>query len=838
MAKKKKLKQVQKQTKQTNSGSALEFIKVFINKHPNFLPLMMFCILLLIFFNEVMLGGKTYLPPDKLASKSVGPFIQDALSRGVYPLWNPYIFSGMPSFASLGGAPFVDILGNIIRAIIWPFKQIFPLSEFMGYFLNYFLLGIFTYVLLIKRTGMRMVALFAVLALVFQPHVISFAAFGHGTKLTTAVMIPILFLLLDELLDRRQLLYFALLALAVGLQLLRAHTQIAYYTFMMMGFYVIYWSIDSKINKVSNLKIFKSTSAVVAALVIGVAMSSWLYLSVLEYAHYSIRGGAAGLDYSYATNWSFSPAEIITFFIPSFMGFGGETYWGPMPFTSYPLYMGVVPLLFAGIALLIQRDKYVIFFSIVALLALVISFGKHFPVLYSPLFEFLPYFNKFRVPTMIHIILEFAVVVMAGIGLQALLKITDKSGFQKIRNYICIFGGICGFLLLFLIFGKSLYLDWVAGSGKGLAATTQEFVYKNASFDGLKLVLIIAATGFFIIYYLQGKIKKNTLAGAVIILLVVDLWLVDFKIVNPQPKANQDRYFAETGAVQFLKNHNNVEPFRIYPVYDDKPDNWYMYHKIQNIRGYSAAKIKIYQTFLESTTLDARNRYGIPAFLAKYLNVVQKDGQPSLQAVPIDQIATETLRSDNAIMDMLNVKYLVSYYPVPDPRYKPVMNGQPSVFENTGVLPRAYFVDEINVINNKDQFFNYLNSGQFNPAKEAILEEEPAYNIVPEQNNRVEITAYDIHEISLKAEVLQPALLVLSEIYYPAGWKAFVDGQETKIYKTNYILRSILLEPGTHDINFVFKSNSFKLGLWITFSILFILLAILVYCWRFKRNAN
>jgi hypothetical protein len=187
-------------------------------------------------------------------------------------------------------------------------------------------------------------------------------------------------------------------------------------------------------------------------------------------------------------------------------------------------------------------------------------------------------------------------------------------------------------------------------------------------------------------------------------------------------------------------------------------------------------------------------------------------------------------------MDMLNVKYLISHYPVPDPRYKVVMEGRPSVLENTGVLGRAFFVDTVKILAGKEAFFSYLKSGQFDPAKEATLEEPPPFAIEPAPDNSVKITSYDIHEIQLEAQVEKPALLVLSEIYYPAGWKAFVDGKETKIYKTNYILRSIFLEPGDHQIKFVFESGAFKIGLWLTFGILVVLLGILVYCWRFRRQ--
>lgn len=832
--------------KEAKSATKPNRDKSFFKQHPNLLPLSLLFFLLLIFYHEAMFGGKTFITPDTLTSSSVQPFSDEALKRGIYPQWNPYIFSGMPSFASLQRAPYIDLLGDAIGGVLWLWGVIFPLPEFARLFINYFLFGFFTYLFLMKRTGLRAVALFAALALLFQPQVVAFAAFGHNTKLTTVALLPLIFFLLDELLQKRRAHYFALLTLAIGLQLLRAHTQMAYYTFMMIGLYSIFWFVESIIKKASAVQIAKSLAVGLAAILIGVAMSAWLYLPVREYAHYSIRGGETGLDYGYATNWSFSPLEMITFLVPSFVGFGGETYWGTMPFTDFPFYMGIVTLLLAGLALVIRRDRYVIFFTILAVLSLLVSFGKNLAILYDPLFNLLPFFNKFRVPSMILILTAFAVVSMAALGLQALLNLETRDSkvenrtSQLVRRYVYGFIAIAGLLAVIVLLGKSLYLGWIADSQKPLSAAVGEAAHKNAALDAFKMLLLVGASGFLILYYLKGKLKGGTLVGVLIALLMVDLWLVDFKINNPHPKSDRTQYFAETPAVKFLKSQKekNAEPFRIFPAYDDKPENWYMYHLIQNVRGYHPAKLKIYQEFIEESGFDTRNRYGFPPLLEKYLQVAVHNNKPTIRMVPAEKLPPDRLRADNAVMDMLNVKYLVSYYPVPDPRYRMALDGQPAVIENTGALGRAFFVDTLRVLPTKEAFFSYLKSGEFNPAKEAVLEDAPAFAIESTRENSVKVTSYDIHEIHLEAKVAKPALLVLSELYYPAGWKAFVNGEETKIYKTNYILRSIFLQPGDHQIKFVFESRTFKLGLWITFGILFVMVGILIYSWRLNKRRS
>jgi len=829
MAKKKKKKAISKPTKPTSKTS-------FFQKHPILQVVLLLFVLLLIFYYQIVFEGKTLLPPDTLTSNSYQPYIKDALKEGVYPLWNPYIFSGMPSFASLSSVPLVNIFDTIIGYTLLAIGYLIPLTPFMRLLLNYLFLGLLTYLLLRSLKVNHYASLFAAIAIIFIPQFIAFTAFGHNSKFLSVVLIPLIFWSVNQLLKQRNLLFFSLTALAFGFQLLRSHVQVCYYTYLFIGIYFIYHAIIEYKQTKKFANILKSAGFLAGTVVVALLLSSVLYISVYEYSHYSIRGGGAtgGLDYSYASNWSFSPAEMITFVIPSFFGFGGGTYWGKMPFTDYPLYMGIIVLFLAGLAFVIRRDRYVIFFAIIALFSLFVSFGKHLPVLYGPMFNFLPFFNKFRVPSMIHILLDISVVLISGMGLHFLISLKESADIQllqrkyrAVKKYFYVFSSVAILILLFVVLGKGTIMNWIAGSGK-VQPQAHDIAYQMALKDTVIVLILLGLGGFLILYYLNNKLKTELLGIALIFLLIVDLWLVDFKIINPESPVKEETFFRKTDVVEFLEQQQG--PFRIFPINlnqrGDKPDNWYMYFKLQNIYGYHAAKLKIYQETLEELQLPQM-------YLFKFFKQgVDEKGQQIVQPRLPNEIPSNLLFGHQALLNMLNVKYLISAYPLPDTSNKLINRGSSLVYENKHALPRAYFVDNIKILTSKQEIFSFIGSGQFDPAKSAILEEEPEFSIKPDSTNQVELVSYDIQNIKLKANVKSPALLVLSEVYYPAGWKAYVDGELTKIYKTNYILRSIFLQPGNHEIEFVFKPSSFTIGLLISIITFVLLMATLVYSLR------
>ena len=160
---------------------------------------------------------------------------------------------------------------------------------------------------------------------------------------------------------------------------------------------------------------------------------------------------------------------------------------------------------------------------------------------------------------------------------------------------------------------------------------------------------------------------------------------------------------------------------------------------------------------------------------------------------------------------------------------QPFAQGANGLFEYTKFLPRVFFPDEIMTIKGKEAILDYMSSGKFDPQKTAILEKKHSFSIVPSDRNEAVIFNYSNQCIKINAEIQDPCLMVVSEVYYPAGWKVFVDGQEREILKTDYLLRSVYLEPGSHKVEFRFEPVMFKSGLIISLTTFILLVSGIVF---------
>ncbi len=777
-----------------NKQKAVEQIgileKVLEGKYRHVIFISLLFILLSVFFFKI--AYQNYAPPagDTIQWRSSAQVLMEYNKEHKdQAMWNPNVFSGMPSYLISFGAkyPFIGQIYKLTNKIMnWRILMLFIMA-----------LGIYLFMIYLKFDPI--IAFISAIAMALSCHFLGLLEIGHNTKFKAVVYIPWIMFAVHYLKERRSILALGTTAIILIIQLRTNHPQISYYTFLMIGIYWIanlIWAIKDK--ELRSHMIF--SAMLLLAFVIAFMAIAQPYFSSYEYGHYTIRGGSTGLSTSYATSWSFHPLEILTFVNPSFFGGVSPFYWGWMPFTQTSMYMGIIILLFAIIGVLYNRSRMVIILFSVSIFTLFLSFGRHLPFLSNFLLESLPGFNKFRVPAMILVLLQFAIVILAGFGIKAIIqkiKEDDKNFFDLFQKILI---AVFVLFIIFLAFSSSLENLGLQHSGDSSkynpAQIKQLKVLRSEKLinDGIQTGLFLMAGMGLILLAGRKKIRKYSFLILIAILVITDLLLIDSRFLqNVTPQQNIEKNYEKTDADKFLLQDS--ENFRIYPLAREFGQNsWAYYH--QTIGGYHGAKLKRYQEIIEN------------CLNAEFLD-----------RIPINW----------NIVNMLNAKYVIftQKLPLDNLEYAYYDRKQKqTVYLNNTYLPRAWFVNNTELITNKKAIWKKLNDPEFSPAETAIVEKEVPAIYVPIESS-VTLTGFGLHNLKFNVVTDTTSFLTISEIYYPAGWKAFIDGEETEIFSTNYILRGVVVPKGEHVVEMRFKSSTYSWSLWL--SLIGLILAVFIF---------
>lgn len=765
-------------------------------------------LLVILLFNPVIFGGKTFGSADSLGPRAVGIALNHSQAvTGEIPLWQPWVFSGMPTaeaFTNLSKFYFPEYL----------FKLFF-LSGMLIQLAHLILAGWGMFFLLKQLKCSLLASFLGAGGFMLTPYMVTMVVFGHGSQMMTAAFIPWVMWLTIRLWEKPGLMDAGWLALLLGFQLQRAHAQIAYYTWMLMGAYVLMLMILQLKNGSAGSLILKPFVLFTAAVIIGIGLSLLIYLPAMEYTPFSIRGGspAGGADYNYATSWSFHPKEMLTFLIPSAFGFGGQTYWGHMPFTDYPNYMGIIFLVLALAGIIMKRDRMTWFLIITSGLALFIAFGRFFSPVYNFFFNYFPFFSKFRVPSMILILLQFNTALLAAMGLDGIFSLKKN----KIPRWFWILTGLAVMFLLMLSFAGSGIESWLKSNfaahyvqDNRMAAAIDDLRWKMWIKDAWILIGMISGLALSIWLFIEHRINRTAAGLLIISLALLDIGIVDHKIIQPGRKSGRnsqlisrkaaDRYFEPDKVIQLLIS--DTSRFRIYPAGFLFGESRFAAFGLESLGGYHPAKLKLYQNFLENTG----NAGSIP------------------------------------LLRMLNVKYVLSPQEINHPELiskaaggLKTGRGEVPVFiyELFNNMSRAWFVKEVKKIDNLELTWKHISRPEFDPGNSAVVLDDIEFKIGT-GTGKLDILEFDLQHILIKSESDKSEFLVLSEIYYPLRWKAFLDGAPVKIYQTNGVLRGVPVPPGNHFIEFQFDRSSFNKGVIISFSSFS--LVMLIILGSFYRN--
>ena len=635
---------------------------------------------------------------------------------------------------------------------------------------------------------------------------------------------------------------WALIAFSVALywHISFGHYQISYYfAFLCLAIYLGYLIYSLKNGEKKELLV--NSGCLLVGVLIAVLMNSPKLMSNYELGQHSIRGKSeltslvdgktdksSGLDQGYAFAWSYGKAETLTFLIPNIYGgeSGGEldrktshlakelrkhgadvpktlrmnTYWGDQPFTSGPVYFGAIVCFLACFAMFYIKSKFrwVLFAS--TIFFMILSFGKNAGI-NDFFFHYLPMYNKFRTPSMALVIPQLIFALLGALALNKYMTKdidktpmfpkmsekfnTDRFSFSFYASLI-LTAGVC--LVVWIapgIFGDFVspqdaaqlanYPDWFVDA---LVADRKDL----ASDDAFRsLVFIMIAAALMWIFSRQGMVKnRKFVAVAIAFLTLIDLWNVDKRYLNDDNYIKQ-RAKSETRkptkADEFILADKDVD-FRVLNLNNpfNNSETSYFHH---SIGGYNAAKLRRYQDLIEQC-------------IEPEMKTVITDLQKARTNEDVEAAFAST-----KVLNMLNTKYIIYNNDVA-PIMNPLRNGD------------AWVVGDVKFVKNADAEMNTLK--EIDPSKTAIINEEFKSLVTPfemDSTAKVELTLSHPNRKKFTSSSQKDILTIFSDVYYKPGWHVYVDGKETDHFRTNWILRGMVIPAGEHEIEFLFYPDTF-----------------------------
>jgi hypothetical protein len=775
-------------------------------------------LLFLIFLNPLYFGNKIFQSGDIVTMESAQPY-RNADREG-FSLWFPYIFCGMPAYAISTEATWFNFIYVGFTSIRNFFASLFSTDYTMWSF-YLIVLGITSFFFMKYLTKNNLVSLFTAIATSFCTGLIVFLFIGHVTKLTSLCLYPLLFLMLLRMQEKIRIIDFFILVIALQLFIQGFHVQIIFYTLFAVAIYFIYFFIRSIVKKENELrkKILKSAGVFILASIIAVLIQSDNLTQVYEYTPYSTRGTESIIDktkgtteesgseyYKYHTDWSFSPGEVLTFIIPSYYGFGNSTYkgeltnnqpvevntyFGQMPFVDVAMYMGVLVFFLALFGIFTNwKNPIVQFLTLLSGIALIISFGKNFPVLFDLMFYYFPNFDKFRVPSMMLVLVQLSMPVLAGFGLTRILSMRNEKNIKHtntVKNLAYVFTLI--FVLSLLL--NSSISGWFINRVNDYAATiqasrpqlAQQFSALTEYSTDMFTTDLLLAFGYSTIvfwlayFYVRNKVSADFLVFAAIVLTIIDLWRIDARGAKYIDAPDVKNIFTEPAYISAIKNQNDKEPFRMFNLKQDNSygslgynSNFNAYFLVEDFYGYSGIKPRAFQDLMDVVG---------PA--------------------------------NSSMWRMLNVKYIVTdnFYPA---NYLTLIDSSAGNFTYlfNDYLPRAYFVNSVEKKSNIE-FLNLLKASAFDPEEKAFVHDNDLKVDPLDSMAYTRIIDYKEDYIKVEATGSGNNLLFVGNTYLP-GWKATIDGREVETHLVNHGYIGVIVPKGKHIVEVKYAPESFYIS--------------------------
>ena len=809
------------------------------------LIILVFAVTSIIYFYPAMEGKAVYAGDCINGSAAVQESVNFHKETGDYSYWTNGMFSGMPNYQIGGGGGFT--LDRMLRPVRWLLSWGNRNAIFIFF---YYLIAFFLLLRAFKvNRWLSMAGAFAIAMSSYFFVVVAAAHNGKCFSITWMTLVVVGFILTYQ----KKYTWGALLVMFFSYIGFYTHPQMSYYICMMIG---MFWFAELVIAwKSKDWKHFGiATTIFFASFVVGIGMGSANFFANKEYAEETMRGGHSdlekakdptnktkGLDFDYATQWSYGIDETMTLLIPNFEGGmsgynvgenstlykeltdagvqrsaakqfckSAPTYRGDKPFTSGPVYIGAIVCLLFILGLLIVEGPYKWALLAATLFSITLAWGRHFAPWSHLFFDYFPAYNKFRAVESILIVAE---ITMPLLGFLALKTISEKKiEYKRLLTMLGIATGITGGICLIVaLFAGAI--DVTSEYDVNFKNQLPEFAYNAILAERTSMIrsdawrsLLFVLMGAGLVYFYAKKLYQKSQPKATIwfgvaltVLILADLWTVDKRYCNNDmyvSKKEMERPFEmKPYEKELLQDKSH---FRVLNVSGNAFNEARTSYYLKSIGGYSAAKLRRYQDLIDE--------HLVPEMGPLMTAVVQTQGQ-------LEQCSGDSLFP---VLNMLNMKYAIV----------PLQNNLQIPVENPHAMGNCWFVNDVQLVGNANDeiaALDHINLHTTAVADSAFADQLrlDQYDIAPLMafdEDEIHLTKYTPKRIDYQAQNEQNRVAVFSEIYYPYGWHIYLtDGEgnlenELPLARVNYMLRAAVIPAGTHTLAMVFDPESVHKG--------------------------
>lgn len=759
-----------------------------------------------------------------------------AEQTGEVSRWTNSLFSGMPTFQISPSYPSSSLYRwiNTVMGLGLPSPSSLIAMMMTGFF-----------ILLLAMRMRWYVALIGAIAYGFSSYFIIIIGAGHIWKFVTLAYIPPTIAGIIMCYRGRYLAGGALAALFAMMQIASNHVQMTYYFLFVIVGIVIACLVDAvRSGQLRRWGIATGVLVVAGGLAVAANMPS-LYLTY-EYAKETMRGRhseltsaaqeasptAGGLDKDYITQYSYQPSETFSLVIPNVKGGASakpekgrmvamsladlpearkmvaegkvdgmqqqylsymSQYFGDPEGTNGPVYVGALIFALFLVGCFTVRGPMKWALLVLTLFSVILAWGRHAMVFTDIMLSVVPMYSKFRTVESILVIAEFTIPLLAVMGLQKLLSESDA--WERYRKAICwSFGitlAICaiGFCVPELYGGAISENDreidnYITGSllQQGYdAATARQFSLQNpaiysaveslrlglVSSDALRSFLIVALGGVILVAYMRRKVSTGVTVAIIGVLVIGDLYMVNKRYVSHDSfvarQLTVGAPIAKTPVDEAILQDTSMN-YRVMDIPRFNSADPSYYHKM--IGGYHAAKLTRYQDLIDR-------------HLSHFLRGAETD-------------------ADWNVVNMLNARYIVG------------MDGQ--VLRNPEAYGNAWFVEHVDYVDTPDREMAMLSD--INPRVSAVADKKfesvLGKSLAGSPNDSIVETSYAPNRLTYRSHSDKGGVAVFSEVYFPWGWKATIDGKDAEIGRVNYVLRALKVPAGDHEIVMTFDPASLR----------------------------